>query len=189
MYRVATQTTYPGWGFMASQGATTIWESWSLVAGCGNAESMIMWATIDEFFYNDLAGIKGPEYYGPDYAPGGFRMIEIEPHALGDLQFARASIRTVRGMISSNWRKTDRGIRLEVVIPVGSRAKVSLPKMSLGDVTVAEGGQVVWKQGDYAGGAEGISAGCETDRHVTFEVGGGKYCFELAGTPRAGKRT
>src|ERR1044072_6273005 len=27
-YRIATQRTYPGWGYMVDQGATTIWGLW-----------------------------------------------------------------------------------------------------------------------------------------------------------------
>ena len=28
-YMLATNTTYPSWGYMAEQGATTIWELWN----------------------------------------------------------------------------------------------------------------------------------------------------------------
>jgi len=32
-YAIATQTTYPGWGYMISKGATTIWERWEHMTG------------------------------------------------------------------------------------------------------------------------------------------------------------
>ena len=28
-YEIATQKTYPGWGYMIEHGATTIWELWN----------------------------------------------------------------------------------------------------------------------------------------------------------------
>src|SRR5450756_252858 len=28
-YKIATQKTYPGWGYMVEQGATTVWELWN----------------------------------------------------------------------------------------------------------------------------------------------------------------
>jgi len=28
-YQIATQKTYPGWGYMVEKGATTIWELWN----------------------------------------------------------------------------------------------------------------------------------------------------------------
>ena len=178
MYQVATTTTYPGWGYMVAQGATTIWEAWGLG---GNAESMIMWATIDEFFYSDLAGIKGPDYYGPTYMTPGFRRIRIEPHLLGDLKHASASVKTVRGMVSSGWKRTDDSVALDVSVPVNSEAKVSVPKAGLQGVTVEEGGEVIWRNGSYVSGVAGITGGSEGAEYVTFDVGSGSYSFKLIG--------
>ncbi len=178
MYRAATLPTYPGWGYMVKQGATTIWEHWGLGNG---AESMIMWATIDEFFYNDLAGIRGPEYYGPGYAAGGFREIHIQPRVLGDLKYAKASFRTVRGVVSSSWKKEGKSLVLEVAVPVNSQAKVSVPKIGLKNVTITEGRKVVWKDGSYVSGVAGITGGRQSDDYVTFDVGSGRYRFRLRG--------
>jgi len=180
MYEITTKTTYPGWGYMVKQGATTIWESWSRESKVGNADSMIMWASIDEFFYNDLAGIKGPDYYGPGYMSPGWRKIEIKPHVLGDLTSASASIKTVRGMVSSSWKKTDDSLILEVSIPVNSQAKVSIPKMGLKDVIIFEHGKVIWKDGSYIGGVMGITDSNEDADYVTFDVGSGFYSFKLS---------
>jgi len=177
MYKVVTATTYPGWGYMVKGGATTIWEAW----GKSNAaDSMIMWATIDEFFYNDLAGIRGPDYHGPGYMTPGFREIEIKPHVLGDLTSASASIKTARGMISSSWKKTDNSLTLEVSIPVNSRAKVSVPKIGLENVTISESGKIIWKDGSYVGGVTGITDGSDSADYVTFDVGSGFYSFKNA---------
>ena len=176
MHKIATQTTYPGWGYMVDQGATTIWENW----GQGrDAESMVMWLTIDEFFYNDLAGIKGPDYYGPGFMTPGFRQIEIKPQVLGDLTFASGSIRTVRGMVSSSWKRTDDSITLKVTIPVNSEARISVPKIGLQNVTVTESGKTIWGNGRILKGISGITSGTETEDYVTFETGSGSYTFVL----------
>ena len=182
MYQVATKATYPGWGYMVKEGATTIWESWGLDSTGGHTESMIMWAVIDRFFYNDLAGIREPDYYGPGYMTPGFGRIHIQPHILGDLEHASASIKTVRGIISSSWQKKEDTFTLEITLPVNSRAKVSVPKMELEKVTIKESGNTIWKDGSYVGGTEGISGASETTEHVTFDIGSGSYCLELSGT-------
>jgi len=179
MYQAATTPTYPGWGYMVKQGATTIWEAWGLGNG---AESMIMWATIDEFFYSDLAGIRGPDYYGPRYMAGGFRRIHIQPRLLGDLKHARASIRTVRGTVSSSWKRTRNSVTLDVRIPVNSEAKVSVPKAGLENVTVLEPGEAIWRNGSYVGKVAGIAGGSQGPDYVTFDVGSGSYSFKLTGT-------
>ena len=180
MYRAATLPTYPGWGYMVQQGATTIWEVWGLASG---AESMIMWATIDEFFYTDLAGIVGPQYYGPAYRPGGFRQIRIRPRVLGDLKYAKASIRTVRGVISSSWKKNGKSLVLDVVLPANSEAEVSVPNIGLKNPTIIEGGKIVWRDGSYVRGVSGITAGRQDADYVTFDVGSGRYRFRLQGAP------
>ena len=143
---------------------------------------MIMWAVIDRFFYNDLAGIREPDYYGPGYMTPGFGRIHIQPHILGDLEHASASIKTVRGIISSSWQKKEDTFTLEITLPVNSRAKVSVPKMELEKVTIKESGNTIWKDGSYVGGTEGISGASETTEHVTFDIGSGSYCLELSGT-------
>ena len=180
MYRIATQTTYPGWGFMVSEGATTIWESWSLIAGCGNAESMIMWATIDEFFYNDLAGIKGPDYYGTEEMAPGFREVCIAPYVPEGLNRAKAEIKTVLGNIASSWWRTGNGIILQVTVPPNATARVSVPKIGIAKVLVKESRSAVWENGKYIDGVDGITGGSESDDYVTFDVGAGAYKFELA---------
>ncbi len=178
MYRVATATTYPGWGYMVEQGATTIWEAWGLGQG---AESMIMWATIEEFFYGALAGIRAPDYYGPHPMPPGFQRIRIRPCIVGDLTSASGSMRTVRGMVSSRWRKGKNSVTLEVAIPVGSAAEVSVPKAGLRDVAVEETGKMVWKDGAFVAGVAGLKGASESEGYVTFQTGSGTYSFKLTG--------
>ncbi|MDP6545760.1 MAG: family 78 glycoside hydrolase catalytic domain [Phycisphaerae bacterium] len=182
MYRVATVGTYPGWGYMVKQGATTIWEMWGLSNG---AESMIMWATIDEFFYRDLAGISGPEYYGPGDTAPGFREIHIRPSVLGNLKYAKASINTVRGRVSSSWKIDGDSLVLDVVLPAGSAGKVSVPVTGAAAPTISEGGKIVWKGGAYVAGVSGLTAANRSGDYVTFDVGSGAYRFKATPAPKS----
>jgi len=184
MYNVVNQTEYPGWGYMVSQGATTVWENWSRYGGKGSyngADSMTMLAGISRFFYNDIAGIGEPDFYGPRRFVPGYGHIAIKPHVLGDLKHASASIKTVRGIVSTSWKRTDNSLTLEVAIPVNSRAKVSVPKIGLQNVTVTESDKPVWKNNRYSAGVVGITAGTEMDDYVIFDVGSGSYSFRLTG--------
>ncbi len=186
MYQVATQTTYPGWGYMVRQGATTIWEAWGRYLGGGKhrrADSMPMWACIDGFFYHELAGINGPSYFGPEYTTPGFAEIRIRPYPLGDLTRASASMKTVRGIVSSSWQRNRDGILLAVSIPTGSRAKVSVPKAGRQHVVVTEGGRDVWKGETFVKGVDGVLAGKDDGEHVTFDVASGSYAFVLREEP------
>ncbi len=182
MHDVVSTTAYPGWGYMVAEGATTIWESWSLASGVGASESMIMWATIDGFFYSDLAGIRGPDYYGPGEIAPGSRLVRIEPSIPAGLDSAEAHVKTVRGVVSSGWERRDDGLVLEVAIPANCRARVRIPKLGLGDVTVDEQGDAVWLRGVLVAGVEGVRGGEETPTDIALDVGSGSYAFRLRGS-------
>jgi alpha-L-rhamnosidase len=175
MYTIATQTTFPSWGYEISKGATTIWESWADKEDL--SLNMKMFGSSEKFFYKDLAGISP--------ASPGYKRIVIKPRVVGDLTYANASIKTVRGKVSSSWKKTDDSLTLEVTIPVNSTAEIGVPKISLENVTVTESGQPVFKAGKFVkdGGIPGITGGAESADYVTFDAGSGSYRFKLTGTP------
>lgn len=177
-YTLVTQTTYPSWGYMISKDATTIWERWEYMTGRGmNSHNHYMFASVGAWFYKALAGINSdPD--GP-----GYQRIVIRPNVVGDLNYVNASVKTIRGMVSSSWRKFDNSLTLNVVLPVNSRAKVSVPKLELSNITIKESGKTVWRNGLYIEGNEGIMSGSEDNRYVTFEIGSGSYFFEISGTP------
>lgn len=173
-YKLAVQTTYPGWGYMLREGATTLWERWEyLVDGGMNSHNHIMFGSIDAWFYKVLAGIN------IDPAGPGFGRITIKPYVVGDLNYVNASVRTMRGMVSSSWKKSDHSLALNITLPVNTQAKVSVPKMKLGNVTIKESGKAVWENSSYIEGIAGITGASEEDEYVTFNVGCGSYSFEL----------
>ncbi|MCX8171517.1 MAG: family 78 glycoside hydrolase catalytic domain, partial [Candidatus Bathyarchaeota archaeon] len=89
-YRIVTQTTYPSWGYMIEEGATTIWERWEYLTGPGmNSHNHIMFGSVDAWFYKALAGINA------DPSCPGFEKIVIKPHIVGDLTYVGASLRTI----------------------------------------------------------------------------------------------
>ena len=165
---------------MIDQGATTIWESWGMLKGGYHAEeSMTMLAGVGRLFYESVAGIQEPSYYGTRQFGPGYGHFQIKPYALGDLTRAEASIKTVRGVISSRWKRTKDSFVLTVEIPVNSTAKVSVPSIGLKNAVVTEGGAVVWKDGAYVKGVAGIDAGAREAGHYTFDVGSGRYKFTV----------
>jgi alpha-L-rhamnosidase len=87
-----------------------------------------MLAGVGRLFYESIAGIQEPSYYGTRQFGPGYANFHIKPHPLGDLTSAEASIKTVRGVISSSWKRTKDSFVLEIEIPVNSTAKVSVPR-------------------------------------------------------------
>jgi len=170
MYKILTQTTYPSWGYMISKGATTLWETWEYIPRISH--NHIMFGSVDEWLYRGLAGINC-------VAPG-YKEIAIKPYIPKDLERVDASIKTIRGLISSSWRKHGSSLTLDVTIPVNAQAKVSIPKMGLKDVIVKENGKTIWRDGSYVQGVAGIKGASDNGDYITFEVGSGTYSFEVS---------
>ena len=116
-----------------------------------------------------------------DRAGPGWRQIIIKPHVVGGLDYVSASIKTIRGMVSSSWTRRDSSLVLNVILPVDSQARVSVPKMGLESVIVKEGGRTIWKDGSYVEGVTGIVGGDKGEDYVTFDIGSGSYFFEVSG--------
>lgn len=115
---VLDQTSYPGFGYEISQGATTDWEQWTYASNM-ESHDHAMFAGINASFYTDLAGITAT-------APG-YAAISIAPQIPAGLKHVAASISTVRGTVSSAWTRTGQSFRLDVTVPVNTTATVSVP--------------------------------------------------------------
>ena len=169
MYRIATRTTYPSWGHTIANGATTVWESFE---GGILSLNMKMFCSVAVFLYRYLAGIAP--------AARGFRDLVIKPRLLGDLTGAAASVDTVNGMVSSRWTRGSDTLQLEVTVPVNCSARVAVPAAGLAQPVIREGTRVVWQDGAFSPGADGIAAARAEGDYVTFEVGSGDYRFQAA---------
>jgi alpha-L-rhamnosidase len=172
MFQIATQTTFPGWGYQVSKGATTTCETFECAPWTG--QNMKLLGMIEKFFYKDLAGIR--------LVSPGFKRIAIMPHLVGDLRFVTASLDTVMGLVSVDWRRADRSFEMKVTLPANSQTELSIPTLNLSSVRITESGNTVWHGGSYSPGIDGISGARENDGYITFEVGSGSYVFRLSDT-------
>jgi alpha-L-rhamnosidase len=174
-YELAAQTTYPSWGYMIENGATTLWELWQNKTGPSmNSHNHPMFGSVGAYLYQYLGGIQ------PDNSGVGYRKLRIAPQMVRDLRWVDASIETLRGTVVSNWTRTDFEVALEVSIPVGSEAEVRIPKpRDVATALVREGDQVVWKGGQFQP-APGVTAAREAGNTVILQVGSGRYRFTLS---------
>lgn len=173
-FKLATQTTYPSWGYMLKEGATTLWERWEYLTDLGmNSQNHIMLGSIDAWFYRYLAGIQ------LDPSAPGWQRIVIKPHILGDLTFVSASVNTSKGLVAVNWTRPHDAFVLDVTIPANASATVSIPKRGWKQVRIFEGSVEIWRNGHLSHNVSGISGGQEQDNWVTYAVGSGAYRFEV----------
>jgi alpha-L-rhamnosidase len=169
---LARQTSYPGWGHMLAQGATTIWEQWDGV----HSRLHSSFLSLGEWFVQGLAGIR------PDPERPGYEHVLVRPAPVGDLASARARFDSVRGPIEVEWKRADERFTLRVSIPPGSRATVFVPTDDAG--AVLEGDEPAQR-------AVGVTARPGPPGAAVFEVESGRYEFRAplrAGSRRAEDR-
>jgi alpha-L-rhamnosidase len=137
---------------------TTVCEFWTLK----QSKNHVMMGSIDAWFYKYIAGIRLNEE-----APA-YKSFIIQPNLLKDLDLASASTETIRGKVSSSWKRENGNFRLKVEVPFNTTADVFVPTAE--NATIFEGNQPAEK-------VERIqSLGFENGFH-RFRVGSGRYNF------------
>lgn len=152
-YKLVTTSDFPSWGFMVSNGATTIWERWDgYVKGRGfqdaGMNSFNHWAfgSVGQWMMNSILGI--------DQAKDSvaWSKIVVKPIAGGGLDHASGSYDSPRGLIKSAWKLSGDRMTVDVTIPYNTTAEI------------------------YVKGAEGKPTRTEGEWSV-FQVGGGNYHY------------
>lgn len=168
-YAIATQRTYPSYGYWIENGATALYESWELTTRSRNHH---MFGTIGEWFFAYLAGIQ-PQ------APG-YERVTIKPYVPMALEEAFARVETVRGEIVSAWKQRPGGaLSLEVRIPANVTASVHLPTGSQESAEAVI--EAITESGHPAHEVEGVKFVRMEDGRAIYEVGSGVYRFEVNG--------
>ncbi len=170
-YRVATQKSYPGWGYMIAEDATTLWERWEKLAGHAmNSQNHIMLGSVDAWFYRVLAGLS-------PLLPG-WKAVRVRPHVLGDLTFVEAKLDTISGRVGAAWRRSDETFSLEIAIPAGAIGEIHVPLLWHGS-RIFESGHVLWRAGRADETVPEIALVGDDGKYAVFKVGSGAYAFEL----------
>ncbi len=170
-HTMVRQETFPGWGHMLAEGATTLWEHWEF-SDSTYSHNHPMFGSVSEWFFAGLGGIR------PDEEAVGFDRFRVAPNVVGDLEWARVRYESVRGVIVSEWRIEGDQIRLDVEVPVNATAVVRVPtrnpaSVTEGGVPAAEAPLVTPLAANPSGAA-------------LFEVGSGRYVFRADAPGRGG---
>ncbi len=155
-FKLATQTTYPSWGYKLENGATTVWEHWKLES---RSLGHYFLGTVDDWFFRDVAGIRPSE-------DKGYREVTIAPQITQEMTWAKATTQTPFGPVTSDWRRSGRSVRLNASVPVGATATVVLP---------GEEGSTVLEAGLPAEDAAGVRDAVYADGSWTLTLGSGSY--------------
>ncbi len=121
-YKIATDTTYPSWGYMVKNGATTIWELWNGDTGdpaMNSGNHVMLLGDLIIWYYEYLGGIR-------PLAPG-YSKIMLKPYPIKGLDHVNCSYQSVSGLIKSCWKRKGNRFVWDILIPANTTAEVYLP--------------------------------------------------------------
>lgn len=161
-YKIVTNETYPSWGYMIRNGATTIWELWNgdtADPAMNSRNHVMLLGDLLIWFYEDLAGIRN------DPSSVAFKKIWMEPVFPEKLNHVNASYNSPYGKIASQWKRDGDKLSWNIEIPANTTATVKLPARFNVKVDAAQAG------------VRNVS---EADNSLVVELGSGKYSFQSA---------
>jgi alpha-L-rhamnosidase len=116
-YLIMNQRTYPGYGYMVEQGATTVWEQWN----GHNSQTHNCYLAGGMWFIQGLGGIR------PDEETPGFKHFFIHQPYIENLDHADVSHACLYGTIRNNWKKHPDRLTSTVEIPLNTTATYVIP--------------------------------------------------------------
>ena len=164
-YTIASNKTYPSWGYMAENGATTIWELWNgntANPGMNSQNHVMLLGDLLAWFYENLAGIRTKKN------DVSFKKIIMKPTVPARLNFVKASYNSFHGLIKSEWKNSIDKFEWKISIPANTSATVYIPAGDIDEIT--ESGKAVSLVGE-------IKFMKEENGMVVLEVPSGNYSF------------
>lgn len=168
-YKLLLRDEYPSWLYPVKMGATTIWERWDGIKPDSTFETPGMnsfnhyaYGAIGDWMYRTVAGINWDEE-----APG-YKKIIIRPHLTDSLSFASASLQTYYGNVSSEWKKENGNLVLNVEVPPNTTATVFVP---------ATDANTIFESGNKISAVKDIQVIGKAENYISVKIGSGKYSF------------
>ena len=120
--KIASNDTYPSWGYMVRNGATTIWELWNgntADPAMNSGNHVMLLGDLILWEYEYLGGIRALE--------PGYSKIQLKPYPIEGLDFVNCAYNSVSGPIESHWKREGNHFEWDIVIPANTTAEVCLP--------------------------------------------------------------
>ena len=120
--KIASNDTYPSWGYMYRSGATTIWELWNgntADPAMNSGNHVMLLGDLILWEYEYLGGIRALE--------PGYSKIQLKPYPIEGLDFVNCTYNSVSGRIESHWKREGNHFEWDIVIPANTTAEVCLP--------------------------------------------------------------
>ncbi len=122
-YLLASNTTYPSYGYMIKKGATTIWELWNGDTAnpkMNSGNHVMILGDLLSWYFRDLAGISPNQ-------PAYKEIIMKPDFSIQELSYVNASYKTPYGTVASSWKNDLVNLEWDITVPCNTTAIVYLP--------------------------------------------------------------
>lgn len=124
-WMLATNATYPSWGYMVKNGATTIWELWNgdkADPAMNSGNHVMLLGDLLTWCYQYVGGIQQQKN------SIAYKHLLLKPSfEIPNCFHANTSYVTPYGKVVSNWKKDGKKVHWEVEVPVNTDAELVFP--------------------------------------------------------------
>ncbi|NLR77457.1 family 78 glycoside hydrolase catalytic domain [Chitinophaga eiseniae] len=158
LYSMTSQTSYPGWGYMKANDATTIWEMWEKdLPGHSLLHSSFLYP--GAWYINGVSGIRRDPA-----STKGFQhfIIRLPSFNSPQVTWANTSFGSSAGIIKTAWKKENGQLTLQLSVPPNCSATLELTEQEAAGLNA---GQAPLKKQRRQNG------------EVAYELPAGNYVF------------
>jgi alpha-L-rhamnosidase len=150
------RTDSPSYGYILSQGATSLTEGWD----GSHSQDHFMLGGAEEWFYRGLGGIN------VDLAREKAEQVALQPVVVGKIGWVRTKYDSAIGLIESDWERRAGEITYRFTIPPNATATIEIESSNAGDAIV---------NGAAPTRAAGVMGAKVEGNRIELTVGSGNY--------------
>lgn len=171
-YRIFKQTDYPSWGYSIKNGSTSIWERWNSYTKDDiiNSDLNAKMNSFSHYAFGSVAEWMFLHAVGIGTLDSGYRNIIIKPAISKEMNFIEGSYESINGLISSSWYWERKSLKINIEIPVNTRAQVHIPTNNVN--AIKESNKLLSKSSE-------IKIIQADNRETVLEIGSGNYSFTI----------
>ena len=125
-YALLLQSEPPSWLYAVRQGATTVWERWDSMLPDGTVNPGAM-TSFNHYAFGAVADWMHRVIGGLAPGAAGWRRLRVAPRPGGGLTSAATAHDTPYGRAAVAWSRRGDRLDVEVEVPTGTSARLSLP--------------------------------------------------------------
>lgn len=149
-YQLLLNEEAPGWLYEVKLGATTIWERWNSLDENGKITGIGM-NSLNHYSYGSIVGWMFAYVAGLKPLLPGYQKVSIQPHVHEKLKNVDCSYESPFGTYEIHWNiKDERHIEMNIVVPYGCEAEVTLPFFERCEDSIFTTSKVTVEQGTYS---------------------------------------